>query len=623
MLKGNLKLTRLALGTVFFLVSLIIYGYYTYSAIQSDVMRSIDNRLINAATSVKYILGSDYHDKTSQEISFTSYQNKAEQLSALANDLNIDYLYSMILIDENIYFTASSYTQDDQNNGKVIQYLDLYPEATPINMAAFLSTAPIFEVSTAHRGHSKTVYIPHIAKNGRTYLTAADISVDKINTALITRLNQALLHFSCVLFILLLVYILYCFGVRRSLMRDHATGFENHIALEKQLKKSNEHHLQIAIILVNEIDSISRFFGTKTADEVMKKLLSHFKQQNRLQSRIYRIATNKLAILTSKETPFDELYSIIQSHNKNTPFITDPFIYITLNAGVARGNKSLLLKNAHIALLQSRQGVQPIVNYSEAINDAKSLYLYNVEIAKEIREAFDAHRVVPYFQPVIDTNTNAIIRYDCSPRIVTSHGEILTPDTFSNAVNRLRMDGMLTRTLFTQCISRFRKSAISWGLTVCAENIADPTIYDHIAYELHRYPNPENITISILESQVITHYYEIKSFIAMVKSKGAKIVMHCWGNEFINTLNTLKIEVDGIKLDGAITKQLVNDENTSLFIAYIADIAQQLELELVVEAVENNTVAELLNKLNVTLMQGSYLGKPTPHVTHFKQQLAI
>jgi EAL domain-containing protein (putative c-di-GMP-specific phosphodiesterase class I)/GGDEF domain-containing protein len=623
MLKGNLKLTRLALGTVFFLVSLIIYGYYTYSAIQSDVMRSIDNRLINAATSVKYILGSDYHDKTSQEISFTSYQNKAEQLSALANDLNIDYLYSMILIDENIYFTASSYTQDDQNNGKVTQYLDLYPEATPINMAAFLSTAPIFEVSTAHRGHSKTVYIPHIAKNGRTYLTAADISVDKINTALITRLNQALLHFSCVLFILLLVYTLYCFGVRRSLMRDHATGFENHIALEKQLKKSNEHHLQIAIILVNEIDSISRFFGTKTADEVMKKLLSHFKQQNRLQSRIYRIATNKLAILTSKETPFDELYSIIQSHNKNTPFITDPFIYITLNAGVARGNKSLLLKNAHIALLQSRQGVQPIVNYSEAINDAKSLYLYNVEIAKEIREAFDAHRVVPYFQPVIDTNTNAIIRYDCSPRIVTSHGEILTPDTFSNAVNRLRMDGMLTRTLFTQCISRFRKSAISWGLTVCAENIADPTIYDHIAYELHRYPNPENITISILESQVITHYYEIKSFIAMVKSKGAKIVMHCWGNEFINTLNTLKIEVDGIKLDGAITKQLVNDENTSLFIAYIADIAQQLELELVVEAVENNTVAELLNKLNVTLMQGSYLGKPTPHVTHFKQQLAI
>jgi EAL domain-containing protein (putative c-di-GMP-specific phosphodiesterase class I)/GGDEF domain-containing protein len=404
-------------------------------------------------------------------------------------------------------------------------------------------------------------------------------------------------------------------------MSDHASGFENHIALEKRLKKSNEHHLQIAIILVNEIDNISRFFGTKTADEVMKKLLTHFKQQARLHARIYRIATNKLAILTDKETPFDELYSIIQSHNKNTPFITDPFIYITLNAGVARGNKSLLLKNAHIALLQSKQGDQSIVNYCEAINDAKSLYLYNVEIAKEIREAFDAHRVVPYFQPVINTHTDEVIRYDCSPRIVTSQGEILTPDTFANALNRLRMNGMLTHALFTQCVSRFRKSAICWELTLCAENIADPTIYDHIAYELHRYPNPENITISILESQVISHYYEIKSFIAMVKSKGAKVVMHCWGNEFINTLNTLKVEVDGIKLDGAITKQLLNDANTSLFISYITDIAQQLELELVVEAVESDTVAELLSQLNVTLMQGSFLGKPTPHVTDFKKAM--
>ena len=621
MLKGNLKLTRLALGTVFFLVSLIIYSYYTYTAINNDVIRSIDNRLLNAATSVKYILGSDYHDKVAQEISFSSYQNKADQLSALANDLNIDYLYSMVLIDENVYFTASSYTQDDQNNGKVTQFLDLYPEATPITMAAFLSTAPIFETSTAHRGHSKTVYIPHLAKNGRTYITAADISVDKISNALKTDLYQSMFHFCCVIIILLIVYTLYYYGVRRSLMSDHASGFENHIALEKRLKKSNEHHLQIAIILVNEIDNISRFFGTKTADEVMKKLLTHFKQQARLHARIYRIATNKLAILTDKETPFDELYSIIQSHNKNIPFLNQPFIYITLNAGVARGNKSLLLKNAHIALLQSKQGDQSIVNYCEAINDAKSLYLYNVEIAKEIREAFDAHRVVPYFQPIINTHTDEVIRYDCSPRIVTSQGEILTPDTFANALNRLRMNGMLTRTLFTQCVSRFRKSAICWELTLCAENIADPTIYDHIAYELHRYPNPENITISILESQVISHYYEIKSFIAMVKSKGAKVVMHCWGNEFINTLNTLKVEVDGIKLDGAITKQLLNDANTSLFISYITDIAQQLELELVVEAVESNTVAELLSQLNVTLMQGSFLGKPTPHVTEFKKAM--
>lgn len=619
MRKGSLKLTQRALGAAVLLACIISYAYYTYSAAHTAVMHNIDNRLLNAATSVKYILGSDYHDAPPQSVSFANYQHKTAQLSALASDLDIDYLYSMILIDNNIYFSASSYTEEDQNNGKVIQFLDLYPAATKKNMAAFLSTAPIFEISTTHHGDSKAVYMPHITKNGTTYLTVANISIDKINNALITHLQQTLFKFSCVIASLVFIYALYLYGVHRSLMTDHATGFANHLALEKQLKKSNEHHLQIAIIAVNEIDNISRLFGTKTADEVIKKLLTQLKLHCRFHCRIYRATTNKLAILTSKETPVDELNSAIQAHNKNIPFLTQPFIYITLNAGIARGNKSLLLKNAHIALIQARQGGHPFINYSEAINDTKSLYLYDLEMAKEIREAFDAHRVVPYFKPIVDTDTDVIVRYDCSPRLVTSQGEILTPDTFSNALNKLRMDGMLTRTMFTQCISRFRKSAISWELTVRAENIADPTIYDYIAYELHRYPNPENITITILESQIITYYYEIKSFIEMVKSKGANVMMHCWGNEFINMLNTLKIEVDGIKLDGGITNQLINDENTSQFITFIADLAQQLELELVVEAVENKTIAELLNKLNVTLMQGSYFGKATPHVTHFKK----
>ena len=48
--------------------------------------------------------------------------------------------------------------------------------------------------------------------------------------------------------------------------------------------------------------------------------------------------------------------------------------------------------------------------------------------------------------------------------------------------------------------------------------------------------------------------------------------------------------------------------DTSLFISYITDIAQQLELELVVEAVESDTVAELLSQLNVTLMIRKYIG---------------
>lgn len=614
MLYAKFKLSRLVLSCAFFLMSLVVYSFYTYTTIYNDVMRTIDNRLLNAATSVKYVLGEQYHNTLPVRIGPLTYQSKSKQLSQLARDLNVDYLYAMVSINDSIYFSASSYTKEDQTNGKVTQFLDLYPSATAINSTAFLSTEPTFEVSNAHWGHFRTVFIPYIDGNGRTYLTAADIKIATINQALIARFKSAIPSSLVFLAALLLIMLFYHYGVKRSLMRDTATGFANYTALEKHLKKSHIHHMQIATILVNEIDNISRFSGTNIANNVMKKLLTHFKQRSDFECQFFRIANNKIVLLTSKDVPTETLSSLIQTHNPMVPFLTQPFIFITLNTGIARGNKSLLLKNSHIALLQAKQGDHAIVNYSEALNDSKSLYLYNVEIAKEVHKAFAANRVVPYFQAVVDINTHNTLWHDCTARIVTAQGEILTPDAFSSTIKRLRMHGPLTKTLFEQCVNRFRKTHVNWNLTLSAEDILDPIVNEYIAFELHRYPSPKCITISILESQVIENYYEVKEFITMVKSKGAKIVMNCWGGEFINTLNVIKVDIDGIKIDGALTSQILNDERISEFFEHISDFTQQHKLSLVADHVENKAITQLLIKANVTLMQGNYIAKPTPHI---------
>ncbi|MGB2709826.1 MAG: GGDEF domain-containing protein, partial [Pseudoalteromonas nigrifaciens] len=385
MLQGKLRINGLISAFMLFLISLIICVYYTYSTIRSDVINTLDNRLINAATSVKYILGDDYHSKINktQTISFATYESKSKQLSELAQALDIAYVYSMVLINGKVHFSASSYTQEDQNSGKVTQFLDLYPEATKANIGAFLSTEPVFEISSDQWGDFKTIFIPHIDKNGITYLTAADISLKTINNKLAQSASTSAVLGGFFLVIIILLLIMYNYATKRAAMRDSGSGFANHIALEKYFLNTPVHHMQMAIIWVNEIENINRFYGTKVGDKVMKKLLIHFKKHSNVNYRIYRVATNKLVLLTPKETPYEELSNLIQSYNFNTPFLTNPFIYITLCAGIARGNKSLLLKNAHIAALQAKQGNLSVVNYSEAINDSKSLYLYNLEIAKE------------------------------------------------------------------------------------------------------------------------------------------------------------------------------------------------------------------------------------------------
>ena len=91
-------------------------------------------------------------------------------------------------------------------------------------------------------------------------------------------------------------------------------------------------------------------------------------------------------------------------------------------------------------------------------------------------------------------------------------------------------------------------------------------------------------------------------------------MINSFGNDFANTLNILKLEIDVIKLDGMLIKQIVNDENTALFVDYTANFAKQQNIQLIASMVENKAIATALKKVNVTLMQGSYIAHPAPHV---------
>ncbi|MBE0360399.1 EAL domain-containing protein [Pseudoalteromonas aliena] len=617
MLKGRVKVSWLMAGFSLFLISLLTYVYYTYQTTRAEIMQSVDTRLLNAATSVKHILGEEYLSRANrgEAIDFSEYQTKSKQLSEFTQALDIAYVYSMILKNDKIYFSGSSYTQDDLSNGKVTQFLDIYPEATDANISAFYSTEPVFEISSDQWGHFKSIFIPYVdTASGHTYLTGADITIYDLNQKLKESVSKAAAMASFFFFIALLVAAIYIYLLKRSLATDSSTGFENHIALEYFIKQSNAHHMQLAVIWINEIEDINSFYGTEVGDKVMKNLLIHFKRRCSSRCRVYRLATNKLVLLAPKEIPYDEFTDLIETYNFNAPLLTDPFIYITLCAGIASGNKSLLLENAHIAALQAKQGRHTVVNYSKALHDVKVQYQYNVEMAKEVREAFDNNRIVPYFQPIIDINTKRVVQYECLARMVTASGEILKPEAFLNVVTRSRMDGLLTRTLFSQCISRFRKTDICWSLNITAQDMLDPSLSEFIADELKRYPHPSNITLELLETQAIANFSEVKAFIGMVKTKGVKVIIDDFGSGYSNISNVLKLEVDGIKLDGALIKQIVNDKDIYLFIEHIASFANQLGLQLMAGSVENATIVTALKKANVTLMQGVYFAHPAPHV---------
>lgn len=613
--KGMQKTSWLLYGFAVFFISLFGYIYYTYETTRSEIMANIDSKLLNAAISVKHILGDDYHNIVNAGLPISSavYKDKSRALSEYAKQMQLAYVYAMVLRDNKVHFSASSYTQKDQNNGRVTQFLDAYPEATEINREAFYSTEPVFEISKDQWGYFKSIFVTFVDDNGQTYITGADITISDLNRQLQHSVTRAMITGCFFFFIALLIAGLYFLQLKRSLSIDARTGFANHVALEYHLKKTTKHRMELAIIIINELEDISSFYGSEVSDNVMANLLGYFQSRVPNNGSVYRLATNKIALLRahSDELIIDE---VINAFNHAIPVLKEPFIYVSLSAGVATGNKLLLIENAHIALQQAKLNNQLIVRYENVFKQVEEQFRSNVTLAKEVKEAFDNNRIVPYFQAVYNSQSKRIDHYQCLARMASATGRIHGPDYFMMVLKRSRMDGLLRRTMFTRCIEHFRKTNVCWSINITAQDILDPSLSEFLELQLRRYPQPRNIIFQFYERDAIAYFSEVKTFINTLKNKGAQVFINEFGAGFSNLPHIRKLEIDGLKLDKGLVSQIHTNKDNYLFIENLVKYAQQLKLDVIAEQVDNEQVADALARAGVTLMQGSHFAPPTPYI---------
>ncbi|MCP4587965.1 GGDEF domain-containing protein [Pseudoalteromonas sp.] len=613
--KGLQKTSWLLYGFAAFFISLFGYIYYTYETSRSEIMANIDSKLFNAAVSVRHILGDDYHNivNAGLPISASMYKEKSRALSEYAKQTQLAYVYAMVLRDDKVYFSASSYTQKDQNNGRVTQFLDAYPEATELNKEAFFSTEPVFEISKDQWGYFKSIFVTFVDNNGHTYITGADITISDLNQQLQQSVSRAMITGCFFFFIAALIAGLYFLQLKRSLSTDARTGFANHVALEYYIKRTTKHRMELAVIVINELEDISSFYGSEVSDKVMANLLGYFQLRIPSEGVVYRLATNKIALL---QTHSDErnIDDVINAFNYAIPALKEPYIYVSLYAGIATGNKSMLIENAHVALQQAKLNNQRIVRYENIFKQVEEQFRNNVTLAKEVKEAFDNNRIVPYFQAVYDSQRKHINHYQCLARMASATGRIHTPDYFMMVLKRSRMDGLLRRTMFTRCIEQFRKTNVCWSINITAQDILDPSLSEFLELQLRRYPQPHNIIFQFYERDAIAYFSEVKTFINILKNKGAQVIINEFGTGFSSLPHIRKLEIDGLKLDKGLVSQIHTNTDNYLFIENLVKYAQQLKLDVIAEQVDNEQIAQALARAGVTLMQGSHFAPPTPYI---------
>lgn len=184
-----------------------IFAYLFYNANKELFFAKTDSKIFLTAIAVDLILPEDFHDRV-EKMSKEEHQTYIDPLSKYANEVQIEYLYTMVEKDGNFFYSISSTNDKDLEKGTLTEFMEPMTQVEDQTKEAFYSGRIINKTEIGLRwGDFRNVFIPIKKEFGRHYALGADLPLENIQGFNNRNNIQSLIFFILIFFpVLSLVY---------------------------------------------------------------------------------------------------------------------------------------------------------------------------------------------------------------------------------------------------------------------------------------------------------------------------------------------------------------------------------------------------------------------------------
>ena len=170
----------------------------------------------------------------------------------------------------------------------------------------------------------------------------------------------------------------------------------------------------------------------------------------------------------------------------------------------------------------------------------------------------------------------------------------------------------ITKEVVNQACALFQNRTEEFSINLSTADMEDGRSMQEIIAVLKKTNTAQRIVFEILESEGIENYEAISAFITQVKALGAKIAIDDFGTGYSNFEHILKLNVDYIKIDGSLIKDIINNSRNQIVIETIIGFAHKIGAQTIAEFVSDEMIFNRVKTLGVDYSQGYFTGKPQP-----------
>lgn len=624
----------------FIIYTLGISAFFINEIIRSRqiIFSNVDAKLRSSTISLNYIVPERIHylAQTGGTLNPEADRYNTVELSRYARDLGITYLYSFVLINDKVYFTASSANNKEISTGAVYSFMTEYDEASKELKDLFKKpNSELVEVTKDRWGYFRSILKSHIGYNGQIYVTGADMEVGIIKKLYLFSLTKSILLAISLLIIIVPIISQYEKINRlqlnnrisqKKLMRmefDETTGLPY---IEKLwVEKSCLANPVIFIIGINNLKTLSTHYGNEVV-EIILKYLSEIISNIFLKSpnlKVYKLGLDEFVILMNEEKNLEELY-VLGEHIFNVIY-NRPFVFkgekIIINPIIASSCPNGEILDLKSAFLQSRIAL----NY--AYEKKLRVFIFNPSTSNELAsveneifwtqklwEAINENRIQPFFQGILNIKTGKIEKYEALMRLYEKNGKILSPYSFINISHKTGLYFKLSENMLRNSFNFFEDKNVEFSVNISAKDISDENTKKMLIKKVQNFPKPELIVFEIIESEGIDDFEEIINFIKIIRAFGCKIALDDFGSGYSNFERISKLPLDYIKIDGSLIKNLDTNKHNELLVQMIVKFSKKLNIKTIAEFVHSENIYKKIKEMGIDYAQGYYISEPLPEL---------
>jgi len=411
------------------------------------------------------------------------------------------------------------------------------------------------------------------------------------------------------------------YKIRQNISIDKTTKAFTKQALDEFFTSHLLENYYAILIDIDELRIINTKFGYDAGDKILYEFVKNSKKilESYQDSKIFRIGGGEFIVILPKENidlyKFSENFFSLISDKKyhfkaETIKVNISMSSIDISKDTTAWYMVLRILEEKLLDIKNRgKNSFDVISNNESNNIKYSDINY-------ITKQLDNEAIINLYQPIFDTKTKEIIKYETLVRLYDKEEDKLISPYFFLEVIRgtsqyIKMSRLILNNVFNT-LSKYPDIELSVNLHL--DDLYNGEMMKTINHMLST--NQEyarRLTFEILEDKEIFDYDKVNSVFKKLKQFGSKIAIDDFGSGYANYIYFIKLDVDLIKIDGSIIKELKDKpDSTKEVIKSIKELANHFGCKVIAEFISDEEIYNYMLELDIRYSQGFYLGEPKP-----------